>query len=194
MTENHEVQGLLNFIDASPSPWHAVKTVEKLLKSFQFSKLDETLKWSLEPGGRYYVVRDDSSIILFVQGQKPLVDTGFRIIGAHTDSPGLRVKPNAAHSEGGLVRIGVEVYGGPILATFTDRDFSLAGRVSYRSNKDKIETRLVCFEQPQKHQALQQCGSRILLHLEPEPLRGAFVCDGFDLCDRGVTIRSRVML
>ena len=148
MTENHEVQGLLNFIDASPSPWHAVKTVEKLLKSFQFSKLDETLKWSLEPGGRYYVVRDDSSIILFVQGQKPLVDTGFRIIGAHTDSPGLRVKPNAAHSEGGLVRIGVEVYGGPILATFTDRDFSLAGRVSYRSNKGKIETRLVCFEQP----------------------------------------------
>jgi aspartyl aminopeptidase len=76
------------------------------------------------------------------------VETGFRIIGAHTDSPGLRVKPNAAHSEGGLVRLGVEVYGGPILATFTDRDFSLAGRVSYRTDNENIETRLVCFEQP----------------------------------------------
>ena len=147
MSDRKYVQNLLDFIDASPSPWHAVDTLEKHLETFKFEKLDETQKWLLQPGGRYFVVRDDSSIILFIQGLKPLVETGFKIIGAHTDSPGLRVKPNAAHSSGGMIRLGVEVYGGPILATFADRDLSLAGRVSFRSDQDKIETRLVRFDQ-----------------------------------------------
>jgi aspartyl aminopeptidase len=142
------VQNLLDFIDASPSPWHAVKTVEAGLSAFQFEKLDETAKWLLQPGGRYYVVRDDSSIIIFVQGQKPLLETGFKIIGAHTDSPGLRIKPNAASAVDGLLRLGVEVYGGPILATFTDRDLSLAGRISYKDDQNNIVTLLVKFDRP----------------------------------------------
>jgi aspartyl aminopeptidase len=94
------------------------------------------------------VVRDDSSIVLFIQGQKPLAETGFKIIGAHTDSPGLRIKPNAASGSEGLLRLGVEVYGGPILATFTDRDLSLAGRVAYKNDQDQIVSMLVKFDQP----------------------------------------------
>ena len=108
---HQQVQELLDFIDASPSPWHEVKQVEAHLEAFQFIKLDETSAWDLLPGGHYYVVRDDSSIIIFVQGQKPLVETGFKLVGAHTDSPGLRIKPNAASGVEGLLRLGVEVYG-----------------------------------------------------------------------------------
>ena len=70
MSAQQQVQNLLDFIDASPSPWHAVKSVETQLAAFQFVKLDETAKWVLQPGGRYYVIRDDSSIVIFVQGQK----------------------------------------------------------------------------------------------------------------------------
>jgi aspartyl aminopeptidase len=148
MSALQQVQNLLDFIDASPSPWHAVKTVEARLAAFQFVKLDETAKWVLQPGGRYYVIRDDSSIIVFIQGQKPLLETGFKIIGAHTDSPGLRIKPNAASAMDGLLRLGVEVYGGPILATFTDRDLSLAGRISYRDDQNNIVNMLVKFDRP----------------------------------------------
>lgn len=145
-----QVQNLLDFIDASPSPWHVVQTIEALLatQTPAWQRLDETAKWTLQPGGRYYVVRDDSSIILFIPGQKPLAETGFKIIGAHTDSPGLRIKPNAASSSDGLMRLGVEIYGGPILATFTDRDLSLAGRIAYKNDQGQIASMLVKFDQP----------------------------------------------
>lgn len=150
MSVKQQVQNLLDFIDASPSPWHVVKTIEAQLatQTPAWERLDETAKWTLQPGGRYYVVRDDSSIVLFVQGQKPLAETGFKIIGAHTDSPGLRIKPNAASSGDGLLRLGVEIYGGPILATFTDRDLSLAGRIAYKNDQGDIASLLVKFDQP----------------------------------------------
>ena len=66
MTPHQQIQNLLNFIDSSPSPWHVVNTVESLLKPLQFTKLDEAAQWQLQPGGRYYVVRDESSVIPFV--------------------------------------------------------------------------------------------------------------------------------
>jgi aspartyl aminopeptidase len=148
MSAQQQVQHLFDFIDASPSPWHVIKSVEAQLASFNFKKLDETLSWSLESGGRYYVVRDESSVIIFVLGQKPLVETGFKMIGAHTDSPGLRIKPNAATGVDGLLRLGVEIYGGPILATFTDRDLSLAGRVNYKDTNNNIVSALINFDRP----------------------------------------------
>jgi len=148
MSARRQVEHLLKFIDASPSPWHAVASVETQLLSFQFVKLDEADKWQLKPGGRYYVVRDDSSVIAFVLGEKTLLETGFKIIGAHTDSPGLRIKPKPATGMDALLRLGVEVYGGPILATFTDRDLSLAGRVVYKNEQGHIVSKLISFDQP----------------------------------------------
>jgi aspartyl aminopeptidase len=139
-------QDLLNFIDASPSPWHAVDSTAQRLNQHGFSQLQETETWQLQAGGRYYVIRGGASIIAFIVGKQPLVDSGFRMVGAHTDSPGLRLKPNAADSSEGLIRIGVEVYGGPILATFTDRDLSIAGRVMVRSAHG-TETHLVKFDE-----------------------------------------------
>lgn len=138
-------QDLLNFIDLSPSPWHAVNSVEKQLTSAGFSQLDETAAWQLQAGSSYFVSRGGASIIAFTLGKQALTDSGFRIVGAHTDSPGLRLKPQAAFGSDGLVRIGVEVYGGPILATFTDRDLSIAGRVTLRTANGH-DTRLLKFD------------------------------------------------
>ncbi len=137
------VSDLLHFIDASPSPWHAVYSIKKQLLAHKFQELEETVAWKLKQGGRYFLIRDDSSLIAFIVGQQSLTKTGYKIIGAHTDSPGLRIKPKAPHYEGGLLRLGVEVYGGPILATFSDRDLSLAGRISYKDNQGIIKTQLV---------------------------------------------------
>ncbi|MGZ8200605.1 MAG: M18 family aminopeptidase [Methylosarcina sp.] len=147
MSARLQVQDLLDFIDSSPSPWHAVQSIENWLARHRFVRLDEAAKWPLLPEGRYYVIRDDSSIVLFVVGRKPLAEAGFKIIGAHTDSPGLRIKPNAANCSDGLVRLNVEVYGGPILATFSDRDLSLAGRIAYRDGHGQIASHLVRFDE-----------------------------------------------
>ena len=148
MNAQQQAQDCLDFIDASPSPWHVVASLEQCLLEFAFQRLEETDNWSLSAGGRYYVVRDDSSIVIFVAGRKDLAQTGFKILGAHTDSPGLRLKPNPVLNSDKLLRLGVEVYGGPILATFSDRDLSLAGRIAYLNENGTIASRLVRFEQP----------------------------------------------
>ncbi len=142
-----QARDLLNFIDASPSPWHAVQTVADRLQRSGFVALREDERWQLAAGGRYYVIRGGASIIAFVVGRDDLAASGFRLVGAHTDSPGLRVKPKALQDGDGLLRLGVEVYGGPILATFADRDLSLAGRVAVR-NGESVEMRLVRFAEP----------------------------------------------
>lgn len=146
-TARSQAQDLLNFIDASPSPWHAVQTCESRLQAAGFERLEETERWALTAGGRHYVVRGGSSIIAFIVGSRPAPETGLRLIGAHTDSPGLRLKPKPAEDAAGMVRLGVEVYGGPILATFADRDLSLAGRVNVRTAIG-IDTRLIRFDAP----------------------------------------------
>ena len=120
-----QAQDLLDFIDASPSPWHAVATCEQRLQAAGFARLDETERWTLQAGDKRYVVRGDAAIIAFVVGSAALAESGLRIIGAHTDSPGLRIKPRPAEEVGGMVRLGVEVYGGPILATFAEFEADL---------------------------------------------------------------------
>jgi aspartyl aminopeptidase len=142
-----QAQDLLTFIDASPSPWHAVQTCAARLEAAGFSQLDETERWTLKAGDSRYVVRGGSSIIAFIVGSQPAATTGLRLIGAHTDSPGLRLKPKPAEDAAGMVRLGVEVYGGPILATFADRDLSLAGRVNVRV-PGGFESRLIRFDEP----------------------------------------------
>jgi aspartyl aminopeptidase len=147
LDQRAQAQDLLDFIDASPSPWHAVATAEQRLLKHGFIRLEETERWQLLAGARYFVTRGGSSLIAFVLGSGILSETGLRIVGAHTDSPGLRLKPRASHASEGVVRLGVEVYGGPILATFTDRDLSLAGRVHVRAAHG-FDTRLLCFDAP----------------------------------------------
>ena len=148
MTAKQHVSNLLDFIDTSPSPFHAVQKIQHQLHRFNFKPLDEKQAWELTAGERYYVIRDDSSILFFILGTNSLVETGYKILGAHTDSPTLKIKPQPTNQEHHLVRLGVEVYGGPILATFTDRDLSLAGRFSYIDEAGQLASQLICFKQP----------------------------------------------
>ncbi len=146
-TAQQHAQALLDYIDDSPSPWHAVHTSEKALSENGFSELIEGDVWSLQRNGHYYVKRDDSSIIAFTVAANDLAQDGFRLIGAHTDSPGLRIKPKPDNKQHGVNRLGVEVYGGALLATFTDRDLSLAGRVHINQN-GKLASKLIHFKKP----------------------------------------------
>ena len=129
--DREPARDLLRYIDGSPSPWHAVASAQARLQVAGFRLLHECDSWDLQPGGRYMAVRDDAALLAFIVGDDT-VGAGFRLIGAHTDSPCLRVKTQGAHEAGGYLRLATEVYGSPILATFTDRDLLLAGRVIAR--------------------------------------------------------------
>jgi aspartyl aminopeptidase len=139
---------LIAFIDASPSPWHAVASAEQRLQAARLHpRLEEGARWSLAPGGRHYVVRGGASLIAFVARQPTVGGAGFRIVGAHTDSPGLRLKPRPAMGGDGLARLAVEVYGGPILATFADRDLGSPGACCC-ARAAGPQARLLRFERP----------------------------------------------
>lgn len=142
------INQLLDFIDSSPSPWHAVATMQAHLTQQGFIPLAETDTWQLVAGGRYVVVRDDSSMLAFIAGSGHVAEQGFKIIGAHTDSPGLRLKPQPAEWNKPHLRLGVEIYGGPILATFSDRDLSLAGRIAYQTSSGTLAGQLISFAKP----------------------------------------------
>jgi aspartyl aminopeptidase len=121
---------LLDFINASPTPWHAVSTANQMLRGQGSLYLDERESWpDLTPGCGYHVIRDGSSLVAFRPGTEAPSRGGFLIVGAHTDSPGLRLKPRIAQDSTTLVRLGVELYGSPIVATYADRDLGLSGRV-----------------------------------------------------------------
>ena len=141
-TKTDRVQSLLDFIDRSPTPFHAVQEITSTLSNKGFIEIKETDAWRLKPNGRYFLTRNDSSLIAFVVGSKP----EFKIIGAHTDSPNLRLKPQAVYAKNGYLQLGIEVYGGVLLSTWTDRDLSLAGRVVLAGKKNP-STKLVRFKQ-----------------------------------------------
>jgi len=142
---------LLAFIGDSPTPFHAVALLVSLFEKEGFERLHETQRWDIKPGGRYVVTRNDSSLIAFTTGQSPFCDTGLSMAGAHTDSPCLKVKPVPDMENGGGTRLGVEVYGSPLLTTWFDRDLSLAGRVSTTRDGEKtprVEHTLIDLKRP----------------------------------------------
>ncbi len=121
---------------SSPSAFHATEEVKRILAGQKFVELGEADAWKLKSGGRYYVVRADSAVIAFVAGSEPVEKSGFRIAGAHTDSPGFRIKPAPEMlAEDKYVRLNTEVYGGPILGSWFDRPLAIAGRVVTDSGK-----------------------------------------------------------
>lgn len=141
-------QEMMQFLQASPTPFHATQTLAEALRSAGFEQLAEVDAWNLSAGKRYFVTRNDSSIIAFVYGKNSLLDTGIRLFGAHTDSPCLKVKPQPELNRKGYFQLGVEVYGGALLAPWFDRDLSLAGRVTFRNHDNAVASKLVDFKAP----------------------------------------------
>lgn len=138
--------GLCDFLQASPTPFHAVTSMTRLLEAAGFQRLMENDAWQLEPEGGYFVTRDDSSLIAFRTGDGSLLERGIRMVGAHTDSPCLKVKPRAELRQSGYGQLGVEVYGGVLLNPWFDRDLSLAGRVTFSRAGGGVESALVDLE------------------------------------------------
>ena len=124
------------FIQASPSSYHAAAEVARRLVEAGFEQLDERDEWPSGPGRR--VVVRDGAVIAWVQPEGAAATTPFRIVGAHTDSPGFKLKPNPDSEAAGLLRAGVEVYGGPLLNSWLDRELELAGRVVTRDGEERL--------------------------------------------------------
>ena len=138
-------EGLLGFLDASPTPYHATKNMSMMFENAGFKRLDEVERWSLVEGEKYYVVRDDSSVIAFTY---PKNRKDYVMVGAHTDSPTLKIKPNPITKEYGVVKFNVEPYGGLLLTPWFDRDLSLAGRVTYLDSNGELKDTLINVEKP----------------------------------------------
>jgi len=141
------VADLLGFIDSSPTPYHAVRESAARLGAAGYQPLPEDGVWELSPGDRRYCVRGGGSLIAFEIGRVSPAEGGYRVIGAHTDSPNLRVKPLAEVKGQGYQQVAVEPYGGVLLHTWLDRDLSLAGRVTLRGDPAPTQV-LLDFERP----------------------------------------------
>ncbi|MFE4540805.1 M18 family aminopeptidase [Streptomyces scopuliridis] len=127
---------LISFLTASPSPYHAVANAAERLEKAGFRQLRETDAWDGSAGGRF-VLRGGAIVAWFVpEGAEP--HTPFRIVGAHTDSPNLRVKPLPDTGSYGWRQIAVEIYGGTLLNTWLDRDLGLAGRITLRDGSHRL--------------------------------------------------------
>jgi len=139
----------LDFSWNSPSPFHAVAVCKERLESHGYLKLSEKQEeWHLEPNKKYYFTRNQSTICAFAVGGRFKPGNGCNIIGAHTDSPVLKLKPISNISRSGYVLVGVQPYGGGLWHTWFDRDLSIAGRVVVRVSENKFDHRLVRINNP----------------------------------------------
>lgn len=147
-TQQKFSENMLQYLNDSPTVYHAAENAAEMLKCHDFQELKETEKWSLHAGGKYFVVKNHSCIIAFTVGDGDLAQEGFRIIGAHTDSISLKIKPGACTvSPDGYVKLNVEVYGGAILSTWFDRPLAVAGRVIVKQD-GRLTERLLKIDKP----------------------------------------------
>lgn len=137
----------VDFVNNSPTPYHAVRSSVEILEKAGYSKIKESEVWDLKAGGKYYVTRNSSSIIAFNLPQNWKQGNPAAIVGAHTDSPTMRLKPNSKVATNGYVQLGVEMYGGGLWPTWFDRDLSVAGRVYY-SDGEALKSALVSINKP----------------------------------------------
>src|SRR6187431_1232291 len=141
-----DARRMLTFIDASPSPFHACATAAASLEAAGFTALEEPEAWPTAPGR--HLVRRGGSLVAWHTGPQHTATSGFRIIGAHTDSPNLRVKPHPDTGRAGCRQLAVEVYGGALLNSWLDRDLGLSGRVSVRGGAAGSTVHLVRVDRP----------------------------------------------
>lgn len=155
----------LSFVNASPTPFHAVKSAKERLVRAGFKEIkvstffhhpimnlpylyltwQEKESWASTclPGGKYYLTRNASTIVAFAIGKKWKPGNPISMIGAHTDSPCLRIKPVSKKQGEGFIQVGVETYGGGLWHTWFDRDLGIAGRVMVRDANGSIVQKLV---------------------------------------------------
>lgn len=134
-------EGLLDFLEKSPTAFHAVSNIRAALQASGYTELSESQKWELHRGGRYFTVRNESSVIAFRIPQEDY--THFMIAAAHSDSPSFKIKANPEVKAGPYVKLNVEKYGGMLIAPWFDRPLSVAGRLIVQDENGGLTTRLV---------------------------------------------------
>ncbi len=147
MTKKQISTQCIEFLFRAKTPFHAVATMVAELKNAGFYELQEADAWKLKNNGKYFVTRGDSSLIAFSIGKQKATEPGIHLVGAHTDSPCLKVKDQPEKFSHGYLTLAVEPYGGIILSTWFDRDLSLAGKAAYLDKDGNLFSALVDFEQ-----------------------------------------------
>jgi aspartyl aminopeptidase len=135
--QNDVPRDLVRFLDAAPTPYHACREVALRLEGCGFRRFDEREPLAVEPEGRFFFVRG-GTIVAVVAGRQPPADAGFVMVGAHTDSPNLRLKPLPGFADSGYRKLSIEPYGGVLYSTWLDRDLALAGRVTLRGGSSAL--------------------------------------------------------
>ena len=139
---------LFDFLQFAVTPFHGVHYLSQILSQAGFQKLLEQDSWQLEKGQGYFCIRDNGSLLVWKTAVAKSDERGWKILGCHTDSPALQVKPQPLKSTNSYTQLGVEVYGGPILATWFDRDLGIAGRVALREKNGDTVMKLIDFKRP----------------------------------------------
>ncbi|KAK4509495.1 uncharacterized protein ATC70_007847 [Mucor velutinosus] len=146
-----EAQDFIEFVNKSPSPFHATFEASEILKAAGFKEIKERDSWNdglIQRKGKYFFTRNGSAIVAFEVGGKYNPGNGFSIIGAHTDSPCLKIKPISKKDKSGYLEVGVQLYGGGIWHTWFDRDLSVAGRVLVEQEDGTFKHTLVKVDRP----------------------------------------------
>ena len=147
MKQKHYISELKEYLFSSPTPFHAISSAIHLLERNGFVRLHEEEIWQPLPSGKYVVTRDDSSLIAFIK-QAETSATALHMVGAHTDSPGLKIKPKPLQHNQNYLQFGVEVYGGALLNPWFDRELSLAGRICWQDRENTLRSTLVNCKHP----------------------------------------------
>ena len=147
VNKTQTIKQLISFIKAAVTPYHAVQQMVVELEKAGFIALNEKHSWELSEGGKYYTTRNGSSIVAWqMPSGRNVLESGMRMIGAHTDSPCLKVQPNPEIEKNGYLQLGVQIYGGVLLYPWFDRDLSVAGRVTFRDMRGRVASSLINFE------------------------------------------------
>jgi aspartyl aminopeptidase len=141
---------LLSFVNASPTPFHAVHNAIQRLEKVGFSKLRESESWDqvIKPGGKYFFTRNQTTLLAFSLPQDWKQGTGLSIVATHIDSPNLRIRPISKRTKAGYLQVGIETYGGGIWHSWLDRDLGIAGRVITANKSGEFRSRLIKIDKP----------------------------------------------
>lgn len=139
---------LFDFLQAGCTPFHAARTIQNMLLQAGYRKLEEKDRWDIKEDQGYFIVRDSGSLLAFKTAKNNWDEASWKIVAAHTDSPSLQIKPKPLKDSHGYTQVGAEVYGGPILATWFDRDLGIAGRVSLLDDEGRIQVKRIDFARP----------------------------------------------
>ncbi len=139
---------LFDFLQCATTPFHAVEYMKAMLIDADFTQLHEQNRWQIKAESGYFCIRDNGTIIIWKTSREDKELSGWKMLAAHTDSPTLQIKPLPAKQTNSYMQLGVEIYGGPILASWFDRDLGIGGRVSLLTRSNDIVTRTVDFKRP----------------------------------------------